>query len=122
MVTPFGKTLRKLRIDYSERLLDMAKKLGVSVAFLSSVEIGKKSVPIGMEEKIIELYSLDQERACVLRREADACRKSFTIKSSDSFRREVIGMFVRSLESFSSQDLAESKKLLEKFDEKRGAL
>ncbi len=58
MVTSFGKILRKLRVDHSERLLDMAKKLDISVGFLSSVEIGKKSVPIGLEERIIELYSL----------------------------------------------------------------
>ncbi len=50
-----------LRIDHSERLLDMAKKLDISVGFLSSVEIGKKSVPVGLEEKIIELYGLSRE-------------------------------------------------------------
>ncbi|UNF46201.1 helix-turn-helix domain-containing protein [Bartonella krasnovii] len=122
MVTSFGKILRKLRIDHSERLLDMAKKLDISVAFLSSVEIGKKSVPVGMEEKVIELYNLDQDMASLLRKEADACRKSFTIKSSDSFRSEIIGMFVRALENFSQQDLTKFKKLLEKFDQKRGAL
>ncbi len=69
-VTPFGKTLCKLRIDHSERLLDMAKKLDISVSFLSSVEIGKKSVPVGLEEKIIELYALDQEKTLLLRKEA----------------------------------------------------
>ncbi len=41
MLIPFGKTLRKIHIDQTERLLDMADKLGVSIAFLSSVEIGK---------------------------------------------------------------------------------
>uniref|UniRef100_UPI001ABAA4C7 helix-turn-helix domain-containing protein n=1 Tax=Bartonella taylorii TaxID=33046 RepID=UPI001ABAA4C7 len=66
MVTSFGKNLRKLRVDHSERLLDMAKKLDISVGFLSSVEIGKKSVPVGLEEKIIELYGLDQEKALLL--------------------------------------------------------
>ncbi|WP_317992939.1 helix-turn-helix domain-containing protein [Bartonella gliris] len=114
MLTPFGKTLRKLRIDHSERLLDMAKKLDISVAFLSSVEIGKKSVPVGMEEKIIELYALDQDMASLLRKEAYACRKSFTIKPSGPFSREIVGMFARSLNSFSQEDLAEFKKLLEK--------
>ncbi|WP_273758040.1 helix-turn-helix domain-containing protein [Bartonella sp. AU55XJBT] len=122
MVTSFGKILRKLRIDHSKRLLDMAKTLGISVAFLSSVEIGKKSVPVGVEEKIIELYGLDQEKASLLRKEAYACRKSFTIKSSDPFRCEIIGMFVRSLENFSQQDLTRFKKLLEKFDKKTGVL
>ncbi|WP_273723920.1 helix-turn-helix domain-containing protein [Bartonella sp. AU18XJBT] len=114
MPTPFGKTLRKLRIDHSERLLDMAKKLDISVAFLSSVEIGKKSVPVGLEEKVIELYALDQEVAEILRRESDACRKSFTIKPSNPLSREIVGMFVRNLHNLSQQDLAEFKKLLEK--------
>ncbi|WP_254472882.1 helix-turn-helix transcriptional regulator [Bartonella sp. B1098] len=122
MLTFFGKTLRKLRIDHSERLLDMAEKLDISVAFLSSVEIGKRSVPVGMEEKIIKLYALDQETACILRKEADSCRKSFTIKPSDSFGREIAGMFVRNLENFSQQDLERLKRLLEKVGKKRCAL
>ncbi|QEE12165.1 helix-turn-helix domain-containing protein [Bartonella krasnovii] len=121
MVTSFGKTLRKLRIDHSERLLDMAEKLDISVAFLSSVEIGKKSVPVGMEDKIIKLYALDQETASILRKEADSCRKRFTIKPSDSFSREIIGMLVRNLENFSQQDLAKLKKLLERVGKKESA-
>ncbi|WP_375685433.1 helix-turn-helix domain-containing protein [Bartonella sp. TT110JLCBS] len=117
MVTSFGKILRKLRIDHSERLLDMAKKLDISVAFLSSVEIGKKSVPVGLEEKIIELYALDQEVAEILRRESDACRKSFTIKTSDPLRRKTVGMFFRNLKDFSQEDLEAFKTLLEMISE-----
>ncbi len=105
MLTPFCKTLRKLRIDHSERLLDMAKKLDISVSFLSSLEIGKKSLPIGIEEKIIELYDLDQEVAEILRRESEACRKSFTIKSSDTFRCEAVGMFARLINIISQEKI-----------------
>ncbi|UTO29047.1 helix-turn-helix domain-containing protein [Bartonella harrusi] len=119
MITPFGKTLRKLRIDHSERLLDMAKKLDISVPFLSSVEIGKKSVPVGMEEKIIEVYALNQEAAARLRRESDACRSSFTIKSSDPLCRETIGMFTRLLKVFSQQDLESFKGILEAIREEK---
>ncbi|WP_455466483.1 XRE family transcriptional regulator [Bartonella sp. B39] len=107
MLTPFGKTLRILRIDHSECFLDMAKKLDIldiSVAFLFSVEIGEKSVPVGMEEKIIELYVLDQETAACLRKESDASRKSFTIKPSGPLSREIVSMFMRSLNSFSQED------------------
>ncbi len=118
MVTPFGKILRKLRIDHSERLLDMAKKLDISVAFLSSVEIGKKSVPVGLEEKIIELYALDQEVAEILRRKSDSCRKSFIIKPSDTFRCETVGMFYRLINIISQEDLELLKKLLEKAGKK----
>ncbi|WP_375643587.1 MULTISPECIES: helix-turn-helix domain-containing protein [unclassified Bartonella] len=117
MVTSFGKILRKLRIDHSERLLDMAKKLDISVSFLSSVEIGKKSVPVGLEEKIIELYALDQEVAEILRRASDSCRKSFTIKTSDPLRREAVGEFVRTLKDFSQEDLEAFKTLLEMISE-----
>ena len=38
MLTSFGKTLRKLRIDNEELLKDMALKLGVTLAYLSAVE------------------------------------------------------------------------------------
>ncbi|QEE09265.1 helix-turn-helix transcriptional regulator [Bartonella kosoyi] len=122
MLTSFGKILRKIRIDRFERLLDMADKLGISVAFLSSVEIGKKSIPVGMEDKIIELYDLDRDMASLLRKEADICRKNFTIKPSDSFGREAMSMFVKTLENFSQQDSAEFKKLLEKVGKKGSAL
>ncbi|EJF87311.1 MULTISPECIES: helix-turn-helix domain-containing protein [Bartonella] len=122
MITPFGKTLRKLRIDHSERLLDMAKKLDISLAFLSAVEIGKKSVPVGMEEKIIELYALDQEAAERLRRESDACRTSFTIKPSDSFEREAVGMFSRIINTVSQADLELLKQFLEKVGKKKRSL
>ncbi|MCZ2158649.1 XRE family transcriptional regulator [Bartonella sp. 220] len=119
MITPFGKSLRKLRINHSERLLDMAKKLDISVPFLSFVEIGKKSVPVGMEEKIIEVYALNQEAAVRLRRESDAGRGSFTIKSSDPLCRETIGMFTRLLKFFSQQDLESFKGILEAIREKK---
>ncbi|WP_375695414.1 XRE family transcriptional regulator [Bartonella sp. AC66GZZY] len=113
MVTSFGKILRKLRIDHSERLLDMAKKLDISVAFLSSVEIGKKSVPVGMEDKIIELYGLDQEKASLLRKEAYSCRKSIIIKPSTPLQRETVVAFMRLLDGLHQEALADFKETLE---------
>ena len=59
MVNNFGKFCRKLRIDRSELLYDMAKKLGVSSAFLSKVENGKKKPPKEWRELIIDLYDLN---------------------------------------------------------------
>ncbi len=112
MPTPFGKTLRKLRIDHSERLLDMAKKLDVSVAFLSSVEIGKRSVPVGLEEKIIELYALDKAMVSLLKKEAYSCRKSFIIKPSDTFRCETVGMFSRLSKHYFTRRFRTIKKII----------
>lgn len=59
MLTSVGKFLRKIRIDHGEILRDMAKQLGVSSAFLSAVENGKKRMPETWLSKLETLYSLD---------------------------------------------------------------
>ena len=62
MVINVGKFCRKRRIDRSELLYDMAKKLGVSSAFLSKVENGKKKPPKEWRELIIDLYDLNAKQ------------------------------------------------------------
>lgn len=54
--TELGKYLKKLRIDRSETLSDMAEKLKVSSSFLSAVEVGKRNIPDTMVEKIETTY------------------------------------------------------------------
>lgn len=61
MVNNFGKFCRKLRIDKSQLLYDMAKNLGVSSAFLSKVENGKKKPPKEWREILINTYDLNAE-------------------------------------------------------------
>lgn len=112
MLASFGKILRKLRIDHSERLLDMAKKLDISVAFLSSVKIGKKFVPVGLEEKIIEFYGLDKAMASLLK-EAYSCRKRIIIKPSTPLQRETVVAFMRLLDGLHQEALADFKERLE---------
>ncbi|MCC8074234.1 MAG: helix-turn-helix domain-containing protein [Clostridiales bacterium] len=63
MLTSVGKFLRKLRIDNGEILKDMAETLGVSSAFLSAVENGKKKMPESWMEKIAEIYSFTDVQA-----------------------------------------------------------
>lgn len=62
MANNFGKFCRKLRIDHGELLADMAKKLGVSSAFLSKVENGGKKPPKDWREKLITLYQLNDSQ------------------------------------------------------------
>lgn len=59
-VTQFGRFCKKLRIDNNELLADMASKLGVSSAFLSKVENGKKKPPKKWEDNIKQLYELNE--------------------------------------------------------------
>lgn len=67
MLTEFGKALRKLRIDNDERILDMAKKIGKSSAFVSSIEHGQKPLPDAFDDLIIETYGLDGLQAQTIR-------------------------------------------------------
>ena len=59
-VTAFGKILRKRRIDSSEILGDMAKRLNVSAAYLSSIENGLREIPDSFVEKISKEYGLSE--------------------------------------------------------------
>ena len=63
MLTRIGRFLRKLRIDHGEILKDMAEALGVSSAFLSAVENGKKKMPEGWMDKLKSIYSFTAEQA-----------------------------------------------------------
>ncbi len=76
MLTSVGRFLRKTRIDEGEILRDMAKKLGVSSAFLSAVENGKKKLPEAWLPKLEELYSLTPEQITQL--------KDAIVESSDT--------------------------------------
>ena len=62
MVNNFGRFCRKLRIDRDELLYDMAVKLGVSSAFLSKVENGKKKPPQEWRDILIQKYNLEQKQ------------------------------------------------------------
>ncbi len=71
MITEFGKALRTLRIEHDEILKDMADHLGVTPSFLSSVETGKKNVPVTWVPLIAEVYGLSEQETCELQAKAD---------------------------------------------------
>ncbi|WP_193453196.1 helix-turn-helix domain-containing protein [Pseudomonas nitroreducens] len=58
MFTEFGKILRKARIDRGLLLKDMAEGLGVSSAYLSAVETGKKSVSDELTRKVAKYLNI----------------------------------------------------------------
>ena len=61
MLTRFGKRLRTLRIEENQRLKDMADKLGVTAAYLSAVENGKRRVPDSWIATLTDEYGLSPE-------------------------------------------------------------
>lgn len=75
MLTEFGKHIRKIRIDRQELMKDMAEKLNVTPAYLSSVETGKRNVPQGWIGHIVRMYKLDPSEHLELIEAAKASKK-----------------------------------------------
>ena len=61
-MTQLGLFLRQLRMENDELLLDMARKLNTLPPKISSVEMGKATMPIKWRDIIIKEYGLDREQ------------------------------------------------------------
>lgn len=57
-----AKFLRKIRIDNSEVMKDMAKRLGMSSAYLSTIESGIKPVPNDFYDMVKIAYNLNGQQ------------------------------------------------------------
>ncbi len=108
MLTEFGKALRIIRIEAQEILKDMASSLGVSSAYLSAVETGKRRIPSDWVEKIIKAYSLSAEKADELRKAAEKsiCEVKIPLYGASAEKREAVLTFAKALDGLSSEELA----------------
>ena len=61
-MTNLGVFLRKIRLDRRELMKDMATNLGVSSAFLSALENGKKKVPANFVDSFCRVYNLNDSQ------------------------------------------------------------
>ena len=61
MATNFAKLMKEIRKPEGESLRTMAKRLDISAAFLSALEVGKKTIPLDYPEKICKEYNLDND-------------------------------------------------------------
>lgn len=118
MLTPFGKALRQIRIEYGLKLLDVAKALGLSSAFLSALESGRKTIPDGFVTKISKsLPQLNAGNVKDLRKAADQTRKEVKVDTLEAEDREMVAAFARSISELSPEQKADIKsKLLMSLD------
>ena len=116
MLTSVGKYLRKLRIDRGEILRDMAKNLGVSSAFLSAVENGKKKMPDAWITKLEELYSLTAGQMTDLK---DAIAESsdtieLDIRNASAESRQLAVSFARQFDTLDDETAERLLRILKK--------
>jgi len=101
MLTPFGIANRKLRLDKGERLLDVADKLGVSAAFVSAVETGKKSIPDDYVAQIVRVMELTAEETQLLQSAADRTKTVVRVDNLEVDQRELVAAFARKVDTLS---------------------
>lgn len=114
MLTNFGKTLRKIRIDHNELLKDMAKRLDVTVAYLSAVENGNREVPDSWIDIISDSYDLSSVEKKELQKYAYEDKNSLKIDFS-TIRKEEKDLalaFARSFKTLSDEERQELLKML----------
>ena len=106
--TKFGEYMRVLRVQHHEVMGDIAKLLGVSTPFLSSVETGKKNVPDDWFDILAKHYSLTNDEVAEMRNAAENSRNQvkITLSKSESYQREVALQFARSFDGI-DEDTAE---------------
>lgn len=119
MITPFGKILRKLRIDHGEILKTMSDKLGMTSSYLSAIECGKRRIPDDLIEKLSSVYGLSAEERRELTEAKDMSLDSIEINlsSNSAYKRDLALQFAR---KFDDIDEEAAKAMLEFLNSKKG--
>lgn len=101
-----------LRMSQNQRLKDMAGILGVSSAFLSAVENGKKSMPDFWVKKIQAEYGLTEVQVDEMKNAALESQGTIALnmKNASSLNRELAVSFAR---QFDGMDEETSKMILQ---------
>jgi transcriptional regulator with XRE-family HTH domain len=111
-LTPFGITIRKLRLDKGMRLLDLAERIGKTSAFLSAIETGRKPIPDGFVLAVGRAMGLSAEELSILRKAADRTRKEVKVEKLPEDQRELVAAFARRIDKVPAEMMANLKKII----------
>mgnify|MGYP000146596443 CR=1 FL=1 len=109
--------LKMLRLrNGDERLSDMAKKLGVSASYLSTVENEKRNMTDKLFQKIIKIYQLNTEEAEQLSVLRQLASKNINVAMDDldDEKKKTVVKFLSSLDSLSEEEMEKINLLLNK--------
>jgi transcriptional regulator with XRE-family HTH domain len=112
-LTPFGRELRKVRVDHSMRLYDVAKALGTTPSFISAIEVGRKPIPQYLVDLLQSKLGLTPNEVQRLTRAADLSKSSFVIDAETPESRVLAATVSRKINSLTSEKIAQILKLFE---------
>ena len=114
-LTPFGKEVRKYRIDRDMLLKDLADALGVTPTFVSAVEAGRKPVPPAWPERISDVLGLDMIQRKALENAAAKSAREVRISlaaGAGDLDRSVAAMLGRSFGELDDEQLRDISEIL----------
>lgn len=119
MISKFGLYIRKIREQENDSLRQMAIKLGISAAFLSAMEVGRKQIPLEYVEKIKGIYNLTKEQEVELENSIYETNERVPIElaSMNEAQKDVSLMFARKIKTADEDLLRKLKEAL--LDEKK---
>ncbi|WP_374340252.1 helix-turn-helix domain-containing protein [Methyloversatilis sp.] len=110
-ITEFGKAVRKARLDAEISLAQMAEALGVSPAFLSGMETGRKKIASDWVAKIQSFLDDRGVRVEGLAVKADVSNQTVSLEGLSPAHQMLVAGFART--SLTSDEMDNLKKLLE---------
>lgn len=118
MLTELGKFLRHYRIEHGILLKDMAACLNIPSSFLSSIETGRKPIPSGLVDKIIQAYRLDHDQIKEIKKAEKLSISTVKIDLHDSNieKKEMVFSFARQFDSMDSEQIKKLLSFLNKGD------
>jgi len=109
-LSEFGKVIRKARLDTDTNISNMAEAIGVSAAFLSGVETGRKKIPSDLVEKIQAFFFSRGKNLDALRELADVSNQSVSLEGLPPQQQMLIAGFART--PMDAETLKNMEKLL----------
>jgi HTH-type transcriptional regulator, competence development regulator len=115
MITEIGKYLRHLRVDHDETLKDMAAKLNVSSAYVSSVECGKRAFPDKWIEILNDKYNLNESESIELEKVVSIAKSQVNIEMNNfsDEQQDISIKFARNIKNADPDLLSKLQKLLD---------
>lgn len=114
MLTIFGKAIRKIRLERDVSLLDMAEKMGLSCAYVSAVETGRKALRDEYVEKVIQSIELNESQEKELREAALITSKSNPIANiAKKENQQLVAAFARRVDELPQDTLQQIKEILD---------
>ena len=115
-LTPFGKVVRKFRIDRGLTLKDMAEVLETSPVFLSAVETGRKNLTKKLLNSIIESFEFSDDERIALQRAGSETHKKIelNVEHQSGRKRELAAVFARSFPELADSNVDRLLEILKK--------